>query len=253
MWIYKHNSETFKSIIPSFPLFPRNNNGIETEEIERKELIERLNYYNCGQIRAEHFRERHRDSRSFLLKRPFLSLSLPSREFSEADIIGFVTVLSANRPILRCILLGINLPFCFWVTAFGRFSGETGVLIANTKPLRRTWIDTSSSGPGLDRPLREKTSLETTETGKWYRFSANFLPLDGIESEFFSLPSPPLPLRRVAREIKIEVAREARVRDRWQDRGREKEVWSEWRSRLLDVFELGEFARGYCLCNDFSD
>lgn len=154
MWIYKHNSETFKSIIPSFPLFPRNNNGIETEEIERKELIERLNYYNCGQIRAEHFRERHRDSRSFL-KRPFLSLSLPSREFSEADIIGFVTVLSANRPILRCILLGINLPFCFWVTAFGRFSGETGVLIANTKPRRRTWIDTSSSGPGLDRPLRE--------------------------------------------------------------------------------------------------
>lgn len=194
MWIYKHNSETFKSIIPSFPLFPRNNNGIETEEIERKELIERLNYYNCGQIRAEHFRERHRDSRSFLLKRPFLSLSLPSREFSEADIIGFVTVLSANRPILRCILLGINLPFCFWVTAFGRFSGETGVLIANTKPCRRIWIDTSSSGPGLDRPPPQREDIPRNDWNGEMVSLLGELSTSGRNRKwvFFSpLPSPP--------------------------------------------------------------
>lgn len=129
LWMYEYVSlrarfsKLSNRINHLFLYFHNNNNRIETEEIGRKELIERLNYYNCRQIhRGEHFRERHRVSRSFLLERPFLSLSLPSREFSEAHIIGFVTVLSANRPIiLRCILLGINLPFCFWVTAFDRF------------------------------------------------------------------------------------------------------------------------------------
>lgn len=164
---------------------------------------------------------------------PFLSLSLPSREFSEADIIGFVTVLSANRPIiLRCILLGIDLPFCFWVTAFDRFPG---VLIAGTKSCHR---HLDGSAPRLDRrPLAERDIPRNDRNGEMVSLLGE-LSTSGRNRKwvFFS----PLLLGRVAREIKIEVTREARVLETGdKDRGREKEVWSERRSCLFGCFRVG--------------
>lgn len=117
------------------------------------------------------------------------------------------------------------------------------VLIANTKPCRRARIPVPDTG--FDRPL-ERHPSKLTETGKWYRFSANFLPLDGIESEIFLFLSPLL------REIKWSKWRAKlgfETGDKIEVGGERSVEWME----ICWMFSLGEFARGSRLCNDFSD